>query len=689
MLPFRERRSGRAGAELLHALLKLAEQLQSSLDLDAVVEVIATALSETFGFNDAAVFVRADGGETLRAYAAVGLDAAASSRQFDGVCRTAELRALLSERYREDDVFLIPGEAPEWTPDLQECLQPQSGQTTGGRFGWRAGDVLLVPLAGEGRRLVGLLKLADPADGQRPGPQLRSSLGAFATHAAVALENALEHRELRELQAELQTQLELRHELLEASRGLLSNMDEVEVFLQISQMLDNLVSYDALGIGMIDRSSALVRPTYFAEDGVPLVEDAVLPLADPYVSAAVHDGRSLLLNAEEGLTLPSVPGAVRAPDTLILAPLHVGGEAFALLGVARYAEIRGYRPFDAREFELVQLFANLAAIALHNARSYKEMTLLASRDGLTGVHNYRHFRETLAVEVSRADRYGETFCLLMMDLDHFKAVNDTVGHQQGDEVLKAVAAILTESSRESDYSARYGGEEFVMILPRTQLAEARILAERVRARVREIDAGSAELSVSVSIGVAAYPDSAGDMDEVLRRADGALLRAKATGRNRVCLFAVHPEDAVDNELIRLGRRFAGNIGMEPDEESGLIAALAALSLAELGDAAQPPVLPKETAASQRHAATALLYGTERWDGGGYPEGLEGRDIPRVARVLALLRRFAAVGGGVRPSDAEVELWRRAGGELDPHLVQRFLHFLAEQPELNCSPAAAS
>jgi diguanylate cyclase (GGDEF)-like protein len=649
VLPFRERKAGRAEIELLHALIRLANQLQSNLDLDAVVEVIATALSDTFGFNEASVYVREGEGDLLRAHAAVGTDAVANGRIISTPCSARDIELLLVEQYRAGAAYLVPDDAPEWTTELRACLRPQPGSTTGGRMGWHGGDVLLVPLLDERRRLAGLLTLADPASGQRPGPEMLSSLGAFATHAAVAIENAREHEQLSEARVELEAQLELRHELLDASRALLSTLDEVEVFAQISQMLDALVSYDALGIGIVDRAAGVARPTYFAEDDAPLDEDAVLPLDDPVAGPVVRDGRAVLLtDEEEPGRVPPVPGATRTPDCLILAPLSVGGEAFGLLGVGRYREAGGYHCFDAREFELVELFANLAAIALHNARSYKEMMHLASSDGLTGVHNYRHFRETLSVEVSRADRYGETFCLLMMDLDHFKAVNDTVGHQRGDEVLKAVASILKESSRESDYAARYGGEEFVMILPRTQLAEARNVAERVRAKVSQIDAGAPELAVSMSIGVAAYPDAAKDMDEVLGNADGALLRAKAAGRNRVCLHAIHPEEVLDGEFVALGRRFARHIGMSIDEESGLVAALAALTLAELGDASLPPVLPSGPAAgAQRGAAEALLYGTERWDGGGYPEGLEGRRIPRVARVFALLRRFEHEGNGPR------------------------------------------
>ena len=683
LLPFKDRKEDRGQVELLQALLKLANQLQSNLDLDAVVDVIAVALGDTFGFTEVCVYVR-DGDEpVLRALSVESHDARADQCTLETPCTVAVAVALLTDVYRNGSVFIVPADAPEWTEDLRRCLPRMVEDDAGGQRGsWRADDSLLVPLYDKQRRLTGLLRLGAPITGLRPSPEVIASLSAFATHAAVAIENAREHQQLQEVTAQLEEQLEVRHQLLDGSRALLSTLDEVAVFAKISQMLDTLVGYDALGIGLIDREAGLIRPAFYAEDGTVVDTEATLRLDDPVLMPAFRSGRAVLIDDRaEGNPVPPVPGATRLPRSVILAPLAVGGEAFGLLGVGRYREEATY--FAWREFELVQLFANLAAIALQNARSYKEMQHLASSDGLTGVHNYRHFRETLATEVSRADRYEESFCLLMMDLDHFKAVNDTVGHQQGDEVLKAVAGILRACSRESDYSARYGGEEFVMILPRTQLAEAATVAERVRSRVREIDAGSPALTVSMSIGVASYPNATQehDMDGVLRAADAGLLRAKAAGRNRVCLQA---EDGTfpgpENDLSLLGRRFAHHLGMTETEAAGVVAALSLLPAPDEHSAApllQPTRLETDAAWTRAEALQALLYGTERWDGTGYPEGLRGSEIPSVARVFTLLRRFAAGGGDDKPVDAARGLWRMAGAELDPHLVHRFIGFMSE------------
>jgi diguanylate cyclase (GGDEF)-like protein len=352
--------------------------------------------------------------------------------------------------------------------------------------------------------------------------------------------------------------------------------------------------------------------------------------------------------------------------------------------------------FDDREFETAQLFANLAAIAIQNARSYKEMEQQAINDGLTGIHNHRHFRESLSSTISRAERYGESFCLLMIDLDHFKVVNDTVGHQQGDAVLRAVAAALRDCSRESDYLARYGGEEFVMILPHTELIEARNMAERICEAVRKIDPGVPGLQMSTSVGVASFPESSHDADGVLGAADAALLRAKASGRNRVCMHAdeVLAQTLLDGHVVSLGRRFAAHAGLSEDETAALITALSVHELSassgiitRMGpggwrdDAAivegAGDELETETSDAQRRLAyDALLYANERWDGGGYPEGLRGENIPRVARAFAVCRSY--VTGSDQANGGLSRVRAKASSELDPRLVQRLSALVREE-----------
>jgi len=156
---------------------------------------------------------------------------------------------------------------------------------------------------------------------------------------------------------------------------------------------------------------------------------------------------------------------------------------------------------------------------------------LATTDGLTGLKNYRTFKERLIEEFERATRYHLPLSLMLLDVDHFKAFNDTQGHPAGDEVLKRVAKLLTESTRSTDFVARYGGEEFAVLLPFTHQSAALALAERTRAAIEH--ARWDLRAVTASIGVATINDATHTWDILVKQADTALYRSKQTGRNRV------------------------------------------------------------------------------------------------------------------------------------------------------------
>ena len=212
---------------------------------------------------------------------------------------------------------------------------------------------------------------------------------------------------------------------------------------------------------------------------------------------------------------------------LVVVPMVAGGAPVGALvleqGGGGHARIRG------RVVEAVAKLASHAALALRNAALLDEVGRLAHVDSLTGLANRRVFEEALAREVARATRGGEPVSLVLFDVDHFKSVNDTLGHQEGDEVLRAVATALAEACRDADLPARYGGEEFAVLLPACPPREAYRVAERLRAAVAAADTS---MPVTVSAGVAALPAHASTADELLRKADDALYAAKRGGRDR-------------------------------------------------------------------------------------------------------------------------------------------------------------
>ena len=192
--------------------------------------------------------------------------------------------------------------------------------------------------------------------------------------------------------------------------------------------------------------------------------------------------------------------------------------------------------FDEAEREAARTLVAQGATALENARLQQIVQDQAVTDELTGLANRRRFMESLGAEVSRADRADSPLALVIVDLDDFKQVNDTHGHAAGDEVLRLVGDVLSQSVRQIDLAARYGGEEFALILPGTDLEGAEHLAERVRRmlRAREVVANGSRVAISASFGVAGYRLGT-SVEDLLTRADSALYEAKAAGKDRVGL----------------------------------------------------------------------------------------------------------------------------------------------------------
>jgi two-component system, cell cycle response regulator len=211
-------------------------------------------------------------------------------------------------------------------------------------------------------------------------------------------------------------------------------------------------------------------------------------------------------------------------------PLRSGGHPFGVL--AYYGRPS---PFDQEDVDSLEILVRQAETAIENSFLYEEAVRLSLTDGMTGLWNRRNFDLRLESELSRAVRFAEPFAVVFVELDQMKVVNDRHGHQAGDTVLIELARRLTEAVREVDVVARWGGDEFTLLLPKTGLNGALLLAEKIRSAVGNapfrID--NASLDITISVGVAAYPEHGSSGKDLVAAADAAMYRAKAGGRNRV------------------------------------------------------------------------------------------------------------------------------------------------------------
>lgn len=371
-----------------------------------------------------------------------------------------------------------------------------------------------------------------------------------------AIENRETFREILELNRTLEAQAEqLRHEkgelerknrdlqaVSQLARALASTLDLEEILDQLARCVVETLPGSRVSVGLMDREEPRQRVKLW----VPrqrVAGHASQPLEWPLQDRAGEDwSRTVLvegkpLRVEDPRTDPRTAGSPLAelhPGPFVKVPMVARGR---VVGALTVEDVGNGTPAGGRDLDVLKVFADTAAMAVENAHLYQTMRELSVRDELTGLYNRRHLRQQLDAEWGHAERYNMPLALLMLDIDHFKQLNDGNDHLTGDAALRKVAALLLRNTRGIDTVARYGGEEFVVLLPRATRANAQIVAEKLRRVLQEAQfEGEAALprgTLTVSLGAAAYPEDASSAEELLERADAALYRAKQSGRNRV------------------------------------------------------------------------------------------------------------------------------------------------------------
>ncbi|MFN0122513.1 MAG: diguanylate cyclase [Blastocatellia bacterium] len=279
----------------------------------------------------------------------------------------------------------------------------------------------------------------------------------------------------------------------------------------------------------------------YSPPGTPSVREFTLPLTilseQRGRGQRARDNRMLMINdlELEAARLPQdisqlqslLPGA----RSLVLTPIICNDDMIGLVGLIQRNDSRYWKE---EEISLVDEVSRQLSIAVTHAQLYQEVAEQAVRDGLTGLYNRRYFDQFLIREFERARRFGHIISLVLLDLDHLKIINDLHGHQTGDTAIREIGQTLGKRNRRIDCAARFGGEEFAVILVESPVEGAVVAAEKWRSAINEINI-TEDRKLSVSIGVAAFPDHASTPEELIHKADMALYRAKKTGRNRICM----------------------------------------------------------------------------------------------------------------------------------------------------------
>lgn len=391
----------------------------------------------------------------------------------------------------------------------------------------KVGSLLAVPVRAAGA-VRGVL-VADSLDAQALSGREPASLRGFAEMAAAEVEAV----RAAVGQEELGT---VAKAAFEASQQMTALGDRMQVRALLLRSAGYVVSFEAAAVAMVDEA----RTRYVVEEArgwagqyegreVALTERtwAAWALRSAEAPVLLDD----LAGQAERMPILVLDEGASASESLLAVPLRAPTEVLgALVLIGR----RG--AFDATAREVLGMLGNQAGAALLAIRLKERERERASRDGLTGLYNRREFDRLLQAAVAREQRQQGHFSLLLLDIDHFKRLNDTWGHPAGDTALRNTARLLERHLRRGDQAARYGGEEFVAILPGADERGARHLAERIRSAVREAQvevAPGQRVAVTVSLGLSVWPQDAAEAEELVAAADRALYAAKQGGRDRV------------------------------------------------------------------------------------------------------------------------------------------------------------
>jgi diguanylate cyclase (GGDEF)-like protein len=410
-----------------------------------------------------------------------------------------------------------------------------------------ATDSLLPPLYRDATQVPSLLvvpvKVAGVAcgvlvaDAGEPGAFGRGHeemLERFADEVGALLENARTdaHQERHSVRFET---------LFYFSRRFSSTIKLEELLEKMVKDIQRIVPYQRCALFLVDpagRRLVLRAQARFLQ-ALPEEREVSLGLDGDHFAAYLVSARPQIFTnlRERGRGVEIVPGAPGQEriNSILSAPLRRGGgEPVGLLVLTEDEPGK----FTAEDLELLTMVAVQAAVLISNALLHQQVELTAVTDGLTGLYNHRHFQERLQQELERRERSQERVSLLLLDIDHFKKINDTYGHPFGDIVIKALSAKLASLARRVDVVARYGGEEFVMILVNTDRKGCRTTAQRVLSEVREIKIPreGEDFSFTVSLGAATCPDDAANREDLVRCADQALYASKEGGRNQATAF---------------------------------------------------------------------------------------------------------------------------------------------------------
>ena len=336
--------------------------------------------------------------------------------------------------------------------------------------------------------------------------------------------------------------------LYEVAKNLGADLDLSATLGLILSETKRVVNYHTGIIYLWEEEDNVLRPTAIRSPFAKQLKNIFYPLGEGLVGHVAKTNQpKIVYDSKADPELRSIPGINQFLRSLLVIPLSMENK---LIGVVAVGKKEPYA-FGPKQMQVLGSLGGQAAVAMANAILYKRIEKLAITDGLTKVNNHRYFYQRIEEEAERWRRYQTTYSLIMLDLDYFKRFNDKYGHRAGDTALFNLATILKASTRSIDVVSRYGGEEFAIVLPETDAAHARLVADRICQAIHDnyfsISEDQPPVHVTASIGVATCPVDSTEVNEIIELADKALYYSKETGKNKVSVWSEMPAGAKEDK----------------------------------------------------------------------------------------------------------------------------------------------
>lgn len=577
-----------------------------------------------------------------------------------------------------------------------------------------------------------------------------------ARQLAVAVENA-------RLFAQEQRRSRYLAFLNSISKIAISSQDSDKMLEEIVSHIQQNFHFDHIGVGILDYTAKEIEIKAEAGTTAKALGKRI-PLGVGIMGRVARTGQRALEQGKGEHLLGIIPDS----RSVLCIPIAYGETLLGILNV----ESRSENAFLEEEVLILQTLADLLSTALHNVFVFQKMEHQSITDSLTGIKTRRFFTEAVQSEFKRASRSGRPFSVVLIDLDKFKEVNDTMGHLEGDLVLARIGRLLDQKVRQSNVVARYGGDEFMVLMPETGVEQASILSERLRLWIAT-DPMLNERHITGSFGVAEFPLHGSTVEDIIREADAGMYISKRSGGNRVStvaatlqndpqteqrqMIAAHLEALLQREhipsageIVTALKRFSEYLPAEKLRDA-LMDALRTINqtvesrelhalghsdavcsyaraighelsfgereMDDLTFAAQVHdvgkiVVPErllnkatplsfdefqlvkshpvvganlvDTVPDSKNVRDWILYHQERYDGGGYPNGLQGEEIPLGARIIAVAEAYVnmttdrAYADAKSPAEAMLELEKASGTQFDGMLVRVLIRQLKGQ-----------